>query len=91
MFSAAGGNDLDADVEALIKEWQLWNLYKPPPPAVTVFLCKDCRQTIYFDRQKAMPSRGDKVVMRFEMCALCRKGNLEIKKLHAAYWPWRGA
>lgn len=85
---AAGAHEADVNTEAMIKEMQLWTLYKQSPPAVTVFLCKQCRQTIYYDRQKVALASNDHVEMRFQMCALCRKGNVEIKKLFAAYWPY---
>lgn len=85
---AAAAAVADEDAEAQVKQMQLWNLYKQSPPAITVFLCKTCRQTIYFDRQKVSLAADDHVEMRFKMCALCRKGNIEIKKLFAAYWPY---
>lgn len=83
------GDAADADTEAMIKEMQLWNLFKQSPPAYNFYLCKEDRQTIYFDRQKVSLAPNDRVKVQFEMCALCRKGNLEIKKLYGAYWPYR--
>ena len=85
---AAAAAAADEDAEAQIKQMQLWNLYKQSPPAITVFLCKTCRQTIYFDRQKVSLAADDHVEMRFKMCAMCRMGNIEVKKLFARYWPY---
>lgn len=81
--------DLDAEMEAMIKEMQLFNLYKTQPPMLAFILCKEDRQTLFFDRQKVRLVGNDQVELRFKMCALCRKGNLELKKLYAAYWPYR--
>lgn len=75
-------------MEAMIREMQLWQLFKQTT-ALTFHLCKDCRNSIYFDRQKVVLAPNDQVEVRFKMCTLCRKGNVEIKKLFGMYWPYR--
>ena len=81
--------DVDAQMEQVIKEMQLFNLFKTPPPMHFVFLCKECRTAMFFDRQKVRLVGNDQTEMRTKMCALCRKGNMELRRIFAQYWPYR--
>lgn len=72
----------------MIREMQLWQLYKQTT-LISFILCKECKNTLFFDKEKVTLGHNDRVNLRFSLCALCRKGNIELKKLVNAYWPYR--